>query len=76
MPGTKPSGAIRLTCPHCRATTEKSLLWLKRHDALPCPSCNKPIKVRRFRAQAGAEALFEELTGFASDGKDPRSGRS
>lgn len=69
MPGTTPGGTIRLICQHCGAGVDKTLGWLKRHNLVPCPGCGKPIRVRRFRAQAGAEAQFKELTGFAGEDK-------
>jgi len=59
----------KIACPACHAAFEISFAALKASEAVTCPSCGKPFRVRRYKAQAAASATFETLTGFPNDPK-------
>lgn len=62
-PVPEESARIEIACPGCGERFEKAFAWLKRHDQLQCPGCGTSFAVRRYKAQAGAVRLFEQLTG-------------
>ena len=64
-----PSSHVDLVCTACGEKFRETLALLKTINVVQCPKCARPISVRRYKAQAGASALFKKLTGFAGGTK-------
>ena len=63
------SSHIEIVCTACSTRFHETLARLKTTNLVQCPSCNTQISVRRYKAQAGATALFEKLTGLVGGTK-------
>lgn len=63
------SSYIEIACADCGERFQETLARLKTTNLVLCPSCNKQISVRRYKAQAAAAVLFEKLTGFVGGTK-------
>lgn len=55
---------VEIACSGCGNRFHEALARLKANNLARCPRCGTEINVRRYKAQAGATALFEKLTGF------------
>jgi len=38
---------IEISCPHCHATSPKTIAWVRANDQYNCPGCNAPIIIER-----------------------------
>jgi hypothetical protein len=55
---------ISIPCPSCGEQTEQTIGWLKTHDHLACPACQKIITLEKEELLSGLKRAEKSLAEF------------